>query len=210
MKMQFACLIAMLAVGFAGSVQASEKEETPDVLDTTKNIPIPEQFDDVPGPLSPLDRNLVLSAYKGQLADVKVYVEKGADVNLQDQKERTPLIFAASAGHTPVVKYLIDAGADVDKQDKDGQTALLHACKRSFNETATLLLESGADVNFQSKKRGVTALMIAAVWDNTELVQILLDHGADPQLTDTFGRTAKLLAQKKGNTAVLGMLPDSP
>jgi ankyrin repeat protein len=120
------------------------------------------------------------------------------------------LIFAASAGHTPVVEFLIDAGADVSKQDKDGQTALMHACKRSFNETAALLIEHGADVDVGSKKEGITALMIAAVWDNAELVQMLLDHGADPHVTDRFGRTAKQLAQKKGNTAVLGMLPDSP
>ena len=52
--------------------------------------------------------------------------------------------------------------------------------------------------------------MLAAVWDNEELVQMLLKDGADPQLTDTFGRTAKLLAQKKGNTAVANLLPDSP
>ena len=210
MKTHLTYLITLLAFTAGNFVLASEQDETPDVLDTTGNIQFPEQFDDTPGPLSELDKNLVLSAYKGQLAEVKIYVKKGADVNLQDQKKRTPLIFAASAGHTPVVEYLIDAGADVSMHDSDGKTALLHACKRSFNETAALLIEHGADVNFQSTKDGMTALMIAAVWDNTELVEILLDHGADPDVTDAFGRTARLLAEMKGNTAVLGMLPDSP
>jgi ankyrin repeat protein len=43
-----------------------------------------------------------------------------------------------------------------------------------------------------------------------ELVEFLLDHGTDPNLTDVFGRTARLLAQKKGNTAVVALLSDSP
>ena len=38
-------------------------------------------------------------------------IAKGADVNAQDQKGHTPLIFAATNGHTPVVKFLVGAGA---------------------------------------------------------------------------------------------------
>ena len=209
MKITLICLIFTMSLGVVDSALASEKDETPDVLDISEAAQFPEQLD-VPGPLGQLDQNLIASAYKGRLEDVSVYLKKGANINVQDQKKRTPLIFAASAGHTEVVEYLIDAGADVSMQDSDGQTALLHACKRSFNETAALLLDKGADVNVQSKKKGVTALMLAAVWDNTELAQLLLDNGANPHAKDIFGRTARLLAEKKGNTAMLRMLPESP
>jgi len=209
MKIHITYLTLLMAIGGSHSVFASESEDTPDVIDLTSIEPFPAQID-VSGPLSELEQNLILSAFKGELADVETLVNKGVDVNLQDQKKRTPLIFAASAGHTSVVEYLVGAGADVSMSDSSGQPPLLHACKGSFNETATFLLDNGADVNVQSKKRGVTALMLAAVWDNVELAQILLDHGADPQLTDSFGRTAKLLAEKKGNTAVIDLLPDPP
>jgi ankyrin repeat protein len=209
MKTHLTFLILLMTLTIAGVSLASDKEETPDTLDIKGADQFPQRLEDA-GPLSELDKNLILSAYKGQLADVKTYIEKGADVNVQDQKQRTPLIFAASAGHTPVVEYLIEAGADVDMRDKDGQSALLYASKRGFNETVALLLDKGADVNLQSAKRGVSALMLAAVWDNVELAELLLDHGANPQLTDTFGRTARLLAEKKGNKDIARMLPESP
>ena len=50
--------------------------------------------------------------------------------------------------------------------------------------------------------------MLAAVWDNAERVQALLRQGADPQTTDRFGRTARLLAQKKGHTNIGELLPE--
>lgn len=192
------------------SVTASEKGGTPDVLDDNIEVPQFPAPPETQGSLSEPDKNLILSAYKGDLATVEKLVAKGADVNLQDEKKRTPLIFAASSGHTPICEFLINKGADVNAKDSGGRTALLYASKRSFNETATVLIDKGARVNVQSKKKGITALMLAAVWNNVELVQLLLKHGADAQLTDTFGRTARMLAEKKGNTAVVDLLADTP
>lgn len=187
--------------------QAPEMKETPDVI----KVPEPDQdaqSTNVPKPLSKMDKKLIQSAYDGKLAKVEMLVAKGADVNLQDQKKRTPLILAAHNGHTSVVEFLVNKGADVNTRDSGGRTALMYAAKRSFNETAAFLLKNGAEVNVQSKKKDITALMLAAVSDNVELVRMLLEHGADASLTDTFGRSAKLLAQKKGNSAVVDLLPD--
>jgi ankyrin repeat protein len=189
--------------------QASEPEGTPDVIDITEITPSPESVE-APGTLSEMERNLIQSAYSGDLAKVKVLVSKGANVNVREQKKRTPLIFAATNGHTSIVEFLINKGAEVNARDSSGQTALIYAAKRSFNETAAVLLKNGAEVNVKSKKKGITALMLAAVWDNEELVKMLLKHGADPQLADTFGRTAKILAEKKGNSDVVGLLSEPP
>lgn len=209
MKIYLTYVTLLMAFNVPLYAQASEPKETPDVIEIPESTQFPEPIE-APGPLSQQDKKLIQNAYNGKLAEVENLVAKGANVNLQDQKKRTPLIFAATNGHTSVVKFLIESGADVNAKDSGGQTALLYACKRSFNEIAAFLLENGAEVNVQSKKKGITALMLAAVWDNVELVQLLLEHGADPQLTDTFGRTAKLLAQKKGNSAVVDLLPDPP
>lgn len=187
--------------------QASEPEGTPDVLDLTE-IPSFPSAPEQPGGMSEMEQNLIMGAYNGDVPKLKVLIAKGADVNTRDQKKRTPLIFAATNGHTSTAAFLISQGAEVNAKDSGGRTALLYASKRSFNETAALLLDQGADVNVQSKKKKITALMLAAVWDNEELVQMLLKHGADPQLTDIFGRTAKILAEKKGNAAMVELLSD--
>ena len=183
--------------------------QTPDVIKVTEPAQVPEPTE-APKPLSQRDKDLIQSAYDGKLAEVEILVAKGATVNLQDKKKRTPLILAASNGHTSVVEFLLSEGGDINARDSGGQTALMYTCKRSFNETAAFLLKNGAEVNVQSKKKGITALMLAAVSDNVELLRMLLEHGADANLTDIFGRTAKILAQKKGNSAVVDLLPDLP
>jgi ankyrin repeat protein len=195
--------------------QVPEPEQTPDVVKVPQpgEAAVPAQaykLPSVPESMDPREKVLFQSAYDGNLAEVQVLVAKGASVNLADEKLRTPLIMAAYGGHTSVVEFLVVKGADINHRDGDGMTALIHTSKRSFNETAAFLLKNGAEVNVQTPKKGITALMIAAVADNVELVRMLLDHGADANLTDIFGRTAKVLAQKKGNSAVVDMLSNPP
>ena len=209
MKTYLTIATLLIAFGAADMAQASEQAGTPDAIDIPESAQFPEPVK-TPGSLTQQDKDLILSAYNGQLASVEVLVKKGANVNLQDQKKRTPLIFAASNGHTPVVEYLVGAGADVNAKDGGGQTALSYASKRSFNETAAFLLENGAEVNVRGTKKGITPLMLAAGWGNKELVQMLLEHGADPNITNIFGKTAKMLAKDRGNSDVVDLLPDPP
>lgn len=209
MKILSLSVTLLWAVSVPVFAVASEPKETPDSIEAYESAEFPEPVE-APGPLSQRDKNLVQSAYGGNLEEVEVLVAKGADVNVRDQKKRTPLIFAASNGHTSIVEFLFSKGADINARDSGGQTALLYASKRSFNETAAFLLENGAEVNVQSKKRGITPLMLAAGWGNLELVRMLLDHGADANLTDIFGKTAKSLAQERGNSDVIDLLPDPP
>ena len=209
MKIFLMFVTLLWAVSAPLFAQTPEPQQTPDVINDAEATQVPEPTE-APKPLNQRDNALIKSVYDGKLADVEILIAKGAAVNLQDKKKRTPLILAASNGHTPVVEFLFSKGADINSRDSGGQTALMYASKRSFNETAAFLLKNGADVNVQSKKKGITALMLAAVWGNAELVQMLLEHGADANLTNIFGKTAKILAQKKGNSAVVDLLPDPP
>jgi ankyrin repeat protein len=207
MKIFITFVILLWAFNAPLFAQTPESKKTPDVIEIPEPAQGPQQ-DEAPKALSQRDKDLIQSSYDGELAHVEVLLMKGATVNSQDQKKRTPLILASSNGHLAVVEFLVSKGAEVNLKDSDRQTALMYASKRSFNEIATFLLKNGAKVNVQSKKKGITALMLAAGWDNVELVRMLLEHGADPSLTDMFGKTAKIFAEEMGNTVVVGMLPD--
>ena len=62
----------------------------------------------------------------------------------------------------------------------NGWTPLMHAIHKNQAGTARALLAGGADVNARGRS-GETALMMAAGYGYTPIVELLLDHGADPR-----------------------------
>lgn len=153
-----------------------------------------------------MDKALVQSAYDGDLPRVKALLKKGATVDSTAPKNRTALIWAATNGHADVVQVLYDAGADINVQDGDGHTALMYAVKGTHETVIHFLLQKGANVNAQSKKQRVTALIVAAAIGNVDVVQLLLDHGADTNLAEIDGSTALDRARQYGHPAVVALL----
>jgi len=66
---------------------------------------------------------LFLATTLEQVATIKALVAAGADVNLADWDEKTPLHFAAANGFGEVVKALVDSKADLEAKDANGKTA---------------------------------------------------------------------------------------
>jgi ankyrin repeat protein len=185
------------------------------VVDITESTRTSEPVE-TPAPLSPRDEVLLQSVWDGDLETVKLLVKKGANVNsAEPKKNRTALMLAATRKNLDVVKFLQEKGADVNARDSDGQTALMYSCRQRYrdkseNAVAFFLLENGAEINLRSKKKGFTALMLAAGTGNEELVQKLLDKGADPTIKDNFGVTAEATAKRTGQASVVEMLSNSP
>lgn len=57
------------------------------------------------------------------LATVTLLLERGARLNLTDDRGRGALMIAAARGHEEIVGYLLARGADSEKRDKAGKTA---------------------------------------------------------------------------------------
>lgn len=57
------------------------------------------------------------------LGTVRLLVERGAALDLVDDRGRTALMIAAERGHSEIVALLVDAGADAGRRDADGNTA---------------------------------------------------------------------------------------
>ena len=72
-------------------------------------------------------------------------------------------------------------------------------CFKGYLPIARLLIDAGAEVNRRNSV-GQTALMIAALFDQWEIIDLLLANGADAGLTDAAGNTVKTLAIAQGNT----------
>lgn len=114
---------------------------------------------------------------KTERAIVASLLSHGAQLNGKDQKEATPLIWAARAGLTDVVDLLIKSGADVNAHDLDGRTALHVAVLRGDRRCVGALLGAGADRNARMFN-GLTPLGIAERSGLPEMAAFLREAGA--------------------------------
>ncbi|KAM9343133.1 uncharacterized protein ankrd50l [Pholidichthys leucotaenia] len=126
------------------------------------------------------------AAWGGHEEIVLTLLNHGAEIDKADSKGRTPLIAAAYMGHHEVVEILLDHNAQVNLADGDGRTALsvtafcVHTATgiKGFGEVASLLLERGADPGHRDHD-GLTPLLLAAYEGHEDVVELLLEAGAD-------------------------------
>lgn len=129
----------------------------------------------------------------GSQETVKLLLECGADVKVQDACKYTPLHWAARKGETDIVTLLLAQNADVHAKDIEGKTPLHMARNR---EIVNLLLMHGADITAQDMFGNMplhdAAACAIAPFSQTirpdliEVVAALLEHGADTSaLTNT-------------------------
>ena len=154
------------------------------------------------------------AALKGHYTTIKLLIEAGANVNARDENKQNLLLCLASAKsekhvkvNSEVVDTLLDTNINVESRDKDGRTALLWASalgKRAF-VMALLTCRKPVDVN-AANDRGKTALHFAAGNNQSEIVQLLLQHGASPQARSDGGWVPLHNAADKGHVEVLSLL----
>uniref|UniRef100_W5LGB8 Ankyrin repeat and SOCS box protein 1 n=1 Tax=Astyanax mexicanus TaxID=7994 RepID=W5LGB8_ASTMX len=150
---------------------------------------------------------LYVAVVNGHLDCVRILLEAGADPNGSRHHRSTPLYHAARVGRVDILQELIRFNADVDVDHQLGPRPLFTArilstlvvCPLYISAAYhhlncfRLLLEAGAnpDYNYtgpvsrESLARGLATCLLDAVLKHgcePAFVQLLLDHGADPQL----------------------------
>ena len=73
---------------------------------------------------------------------------------------------------------LVSAGADLEHQDNDGNTVMLRHAALSNTRPLRALLFAGADPH-KTNRRAETCLQLAARYCITDMMQLLIDEGAD-------------------------------
>lgn len=142
---------------------------------------------------------LMAAASLGNLAIVKILVEAGANVNQIDVYGTSPLMFAANKGFSDVFNYL----APLTNAEIKG-IGLLTSIFDGELEIVKALIATGIDVDAYREKgvwheKGRTALIIAIREGGyLEIVKILLQAGAEPNLIDEDSGTNPLISAVRG------------
>lgn len=119
----------------------------------------------------------------------------GADPYAIDENGYTALQIAAQFGKLPSLRYLLEIPVDIDRSSPNGWSPLILALRHNRADAAALLLDAGADVNSSQPIGGVTPLMLAANYGNFQLVQRLLQLGANFRAVDQSGTNALAMAR---------------
>ena len=93
------------------------------------------------------DTTFIFAAKRGYEDILDLLQEAGADPDLRNFKERTPLMEAVVRGKANSVAKLLKIKTvrdNIDAEDKDGNTALSLANQEGYKQIASLLQEAGA------------------------------------------------------------------
>jgi len=158
---------------------------------------------------------LYMAALYGETGIATFLLDNGADIYKSSRwKEASlPLLVAAKNGHLDVVRLLLSRGADVEQTNVSGRTALHYACWARCVDTVKYLLENGAAPNMKDKL-GNSPLHSEYVWEKDAnrgyraVSELLIQHGADVNVTNTHGKTPLHDACIAGNQNVVRLLLD--
>ena len=158
-----------------------------------------------------LPADYLLAAQQGDIDKVKTCLALGVDINTCDRQGKTAITLASLYQQYACVQALIDAGADINKQDHTCLNPFLISCEKGhLSIVKELLAHTEINVN-QTNHVGWTPLLEAIVLNDggikqQAIVQLLLEHGASPHLTDKYGKTPLELARERGFEEIAQLL----
>jgi ankyrin repeat protein len=170
---------------------------------------------------------LMAAARAGYPDIVEQLLAQGANANARAARGQTALMWAVSQKHPAVVKVLLARGADVRARSEvwsqvmavpphgylgynraiphGGDTALMFAARAGDLASAKLLVAAGADVN-DTDAWGVSATVLAAHSGYQDLVEFLLQKGADPNAANAGFSALHIAIMRRDEAMVRALL----
>lgn len=148
---------------------------------------------------------LMYAAEVGSLEAMRILIDRGADVNAQNDVASTALMWSVS--DPAKVRLLLEHGADVNLISETGRTALIIAAFTNPSaDVVRLLLAKGASVKAMDT-RHVTPMNAATFGNDLATVRLLIEAGADIETPDTFiGLTPLMNAAGNRNVEAVKLL----
>lgn len=165
-------------------------------------------------PIDSIDSNgrtaLLIATHSNSINAARFLINHGANVNLKDQLQDSPYLYAGAEGKLEILKMTVAAGADLQSVNRYGGTALTPAAHHGHEEVVRYLLTTTIDVN-QVNSLGWTALLEAVILGDggpayQNIIELLVTAGADLSLADDNGVTPLQHAKERGYAHIISIL----
>jgi len=145
------------------------------------------------------------SIQKGNYQITEMLINCGADVNVQNKFGETSLLQAIKAGRIDLAKLLLDAGANPRIPMTNGKLPI-HCAIMNHTlkcDTIHLLLSYGSPINSKYKEQTPLHMIVSNIpstsyrrtmIDESNIVKLLLENGADPNITTYPDNETALIA----------------
>ena len=159
-------------------------------------------------------KGLHAAAARGDAQDIKRLVARGAQPDVRDDYNRTPLHVAAYGRHHEAMRALVAAGASPNALERDRYDIVTIASVADDVPTLKVALELGCSAKSVTSRYDGTALIAAAHLGHAEVVRTLIAAGAPLDHVNNLGWTALIESIVLGDggprhTATLKALVDA-
>lgn len=151
---------------------------------------------------------LMRASFRGDNAEIiKLLIDTGAKINAKDKNKKTALSYASESNYKEIMTLLISLGADTNNEDYKNNILsweLIDSINNNNIEKVKELIKVGVNVkdefkiDFGRNYYGLHPLVIAAEKGQKEIVQLLIEAGADVNSKNKYGTTALHEACRKG------------
>lgn len=135
---------------------------------------------------SRIEKGMTLLHYfsrSGNVNQVRICLSLDADINKLDSNHNTPLLSALQDDNFEVAKFLIDKKALINVPNSTKRTPLHKAVEKNSKDLVEKILNQEDLMIDSLTDKGRTALALACIANNSEIAKMLLDKGANPNLS---------------------------
>lgn len=153
------------------------------------------------GELTPLISSVFLPDSGARAKFMTLLLQRGANVNQQDECGRTALSYACEKGYLDAVKMLVKNNADPEIVDAWGNTALMYAAVAGHSLVVEFLVKAfkrlGLQIDRQNKV-GNSAVEVAKYLGHTECLSALMSNSKKAHDQDALDERFALLRANEG------------